>query len=411
MKKISTILLFRYRACYAITLDYVNKGRLKSGWTYLLMTLLISSSTPVTSAEYIADNAQLTWLGLGLDSQSGFKKQACVTGRWKKTGDTSVELSYLGSRQTKDTMEQVFGKVKGGVNVIIFSGSVSVSMTSRISENKTTAASTVKLMYNGPNYTLENRHLTPLGQAMLDAAPNIVINKCGDEFIYHMDTGGEVYVTAKLHFKSKEAYKKFVTKVKVRVLFVKKTKTYTKEWYDYAEDAVYSINVVTNGGETPKLTQLLNNNPKYCKIENINECFNTANLLFDYLFGDNGYHQDLSTASRKVLSFDTRRYDHSGHFALNPPNEPYIDPGFKIQEEKIKIKLLEQYDYQQSLQAFYAVESDREKKEKYAKALTKVEHNLAKLHQATVACQAASEFEVCRIAVDQAMLDLYIIQI
>ncbi|MGI0115361.1 hypothetical protein [Zooshikella sp. RANM57] len=411
MKKISTILPFEYNACDTIALGYVNKSHLKSVWIHLLITLFILLSTSVTSAEYIADNAQLAWLGLGLDSRSGFKKQACVTGRWKKAGDTSVELYYLGSRQTKDTMEQVFGKVKGGVNVIIFSGSVSVSMTSRISENKTTAASTVKLIYNGPNYTLENRYLTPLGQTMVGADPHTVINKCGDVFIYHMDTGGEVYVTAKLHFKSKEAYKKFVTKVKVRVLFVKKTKTYTKEWYDYAEDAVYSINVVTNGGETPKLTQLLNNNPKYCKIENINDCFNTASLLFDYLFGDNGYHQDLSTASMKVLSFDTRRYDHSGHFALNPPNEPYIDPGFKIQEEKIKIKLLEQYDYQQSLQAFYAVESDHEQKEKYAEELTKVEHNLNKLHQATVVCQAASEFAACRIAVDQAMRDLYTVQI
>lgn len=399
-----------HSAHYDIGSSVINKAALKSSLLGFLTASLISLSSQGMTAEYIADNVQLAWLGLGVDSRSGFKKQACVTGHWKKAGDTSIELSYLGSRQVKDTMEQVFGKIKGGVNVIIFSGSVSVSMTSRISENKTTAASTLKLAYNGPNYTLENRRLTSLGQAMTNADPTSVVSNCGDEFIYHMDTGGEVYVTAKLHFKSKEAYKKFVTKVKVRVLFVKKTKTYTKEWYNYAEDAVYSINVVTKGGNTPKLKQLLRDNPQYCKIENINDCFNTANLLFAYLFGDNGYHQDLSAAPMKVLSFDTRRYDDSGHFALNPPNEPYVDPGFKIQEEKIKITLLKQYDYQQSLQAFYAVESNNVQKEKYAEEIAKVEHNLTELHQATVTCQAASAFVVCRAAVDQAMANLYTIQ-
>ncbi|MCX4029729.1 hypothetical protein H0A36_18760 [Endozoicomonas sp. SM1973] len=379
--------------------------------TRWLVVLLCFSSVNALGAEYIADNAQLSWLGLGLDSRSGFNKQACVKGSWKKTGDTRVELQYLGSRHTRDAMEQVFGKIKGGVNVVIFSGSVSVSMTSRISENQTTAASTIKLTYNGPNYTLENRTLTPLGQTMTKADPATVLGHCGDEFIYHMDTGGEVYVTAKLHFRSKEAYKKFVTKVKVRVLFVKKTKTYTKEWYHYAEDAVYSINVVTNGGETPKLKRILKENPRYCKTADIDDCFNTASLLFEYLFGDNGYHQDLTATALKVLSFDTQRYDDSGHFALNPKVAPYIDPGFKIQEEKIKIKLIENNGYQQSLQAFYAVADGSEHKQYYENELTKVQHNLTTLNKAATACQVEAHFVECKGVVDQAMNSLYNISI
>ncbi|TMP76960.1 hypothetical protein CWC05_21045, partial [Pseudoalteromonas ruthenica] len=66
-------------------------------------------------------------------------------------------------------------------------------------------------------------------------------NDCGNSFIYQLDYGRDVFINTRLHFRSEADYKRFVTKIKIRLLFFKKTITKVKLIEKYAANAVLSI--------------------------------------------------------------------------------------------------------------------------------------------------------------------------
>ena len=225
--------------------------------------------------------------------------------------------------------------MKGGVNLIIFAGSVSTSLSSKITDNSRTASSSVKLIYDAKDLSLENRRLSAFGESIIDQNDFLVDAACGNEFVHHVKLGSEIYVNARLYFRSIEEYQKWVTKIKVSVLFYSKTKTKTKEWYDLTENGVYSNDIVSRGGMTDRLQSILDNNPTYCKTDEMDACIDTGSKVFDYLFSENGYSADIKTAPKQVISFSTQPYFTSGHFELA---KPAVDKGtqFRLQEEKLR---------------------------------------------------------------------------
>jgi hypothetical protein len=374
------------------------------GWAGLLCFV----ASAVNATEYFGVTVDQSYLGRGFDNQVTLFREHCITGDIVETGNTQGELSYTGSNTVERHMEETFGKVKGGVNLIIFAGSVSTSISSRVTDNSRTASSSVKLIYDARDLSLENRTLTPLGVSMLNQEDFQVDATCGNEFVHHVKLGSEIYVNARLYFRSVEDYKKWVTKIKVRFLFYSKTKTKTEEWYDLTENGVYSIDVVTRGGMTDRLQTILDSNPTYCKTDNMDACIDTGSKIFDYLFSETGYPLDIKSAPKQVVSFSTESYLNSGHFELV---KPMFDKGtqFGLEEEKLQVRLHQNHDIRNSYFAFAQVEDDETLKEQMLVKVGYAEDNIAALDAAATTCRATLIYATCHQAVENAIAIQHVI--
>jgi hypothetical protein len=366
------------------------------------------AASAASATEYYGVTVDQTQLGQGFDNQVTMFREHCITGDIVETGNTEGELSYTGSNTVERHMEETFGKVKGGINLIIFAGSVSTSLSSQVTDNTRTASSSVKLIYDARDLSLENRTLTPLGTSILGDEDFRVDATCGNEFVHHVKLGSEIYVNARLYFRSVEDYKKWVTKIKVRFLFYSKTKTKTKEWYDLTENGVYSIDVVTRGGMTDRLQTILDTNPTYCKTESMDACIDTAGKIFDYLFDEAGYPQDIKSAPKQVVSFTTESYANSGHFELV---KPAFDKGtqFGLEEEKLQVRLHLNHDIRNSYFAFAQVEDDETLKEQMLVKVGYAEENIAALDAAATTCRETLIYATCHQAVENAIAIQHVI--
>jgi hypothetical protein len=367
-----------------------------------LTTGLLLCAMNLSATEYFGVHVNPEQLGQGFDSQLTMFRDACVTGELVETGNTQGELSYTGANTVERHMEETFGKVKGGINLILFAGSVSTSLSSRVTDNSRTASSSVQLIYDARDLSLENRTLTPLGESVAAQDDLQVDAVCGDSFIHHVKLGSEIYVTARLYFRSIEEYQKWVTKIKVRFLFYSKTKTKTKEWLDLTENGVYSITVDTRGGMTDRLQSILNNNPTYCTTDNMDACIDTGSKVFDYLFSETGYSADIQNAPKQVISFTTQPYGASGHFSLA---KPHVDKGtqFALEEEKLRVRLYANQQIRESLYAFAQVETNGTEKERLLADVALAEQNIAALDEAADTCRGTSLFATCQQAVSLAI--------
>ncbi|EAR10562.1 hypothetical protein MED297_11120 [Reinekea sp. MED297] len=359
-------------------------------------------ASTLDATEYAGYQIQPDHLGVGFDSDMATMRQACLQGDWIETGNVRGELNYLSSQTAEAFIEQTYGKVKGGINLILFAGSVSTSLSSRVTENRRSASSSIRLIYDARDLSLENRTLTPLGQSMVGADPMTILSTCGDAFIHHIKLGSEIYVTTRLHFRSVEEYQKWVTKIKVRFLFYSKTKTKTKEWLKLTENAVYSIDVNTQGGMTPRLQELLDQNPRYCQTDAMTDCETTLEKLFDYLFSPSGYAQDIESAPKTVLSMNTQTYQASAHFGLVA--DP-LDRGapFTFENERLSVRFVSNQQSIATLDAFIAVETDDSQREAYENTRAKAVENIQWLDEAAEDCRQTTLLAFCRQQVDAAL--------
>ncbi|MEM9103394.1 MAG: hypothetical protein AAGB12_13845 [Pseudomonadota bacterium] len=373
----------------------------------LFMTINLNFITTQANT-YQTTDATVDWLGRGFNTKTGFTKSTCLNGEVKIAGNTQGLLRYDGSRTVTERIEEKFGEVKGSVNFVVFGGSVSVSVFSRVTDSVTSTSSSLRLLYQEKDYSLENRQLTTFGQN-ISKNPNFIYDNCGNEFVHSVKVGSELFVTAKLHFRTRESYERFRTKIKIRVLFIKKTKTITKEFREYAQNAVYSIQVNTVGGVTTKLKNILDNNPTHCLLDTIENCLLTSERIFDYLFDEQGYAVDLSSENLRVTEFTTQNYKDSGHFDLVPDLVALPDPGYRILERKLLIKTMESEALKEHFSAFLAVETDETIKERIVNKLETVNANLNQLQEAMSYCQQEPTINECRHRVDQALLQFVVV--
>lgn len=374
-------------------------------WASAGLAIFSLIATPANARNYITQNAQIDWLGRGMDTAIGQPKDKCVTGDWIQSGNRSSMLYYNGEMHATDRMKQVSGSLSAGVDLFLFGGSVSTSMFTQMSTNDTTSSAVVTLSYDAKDFSLENRSLTPLGLSMVGQSPATIRENCGNEFIHHVKLGSDLYVAAKLHFRSKEEYELYKTKVKIKVLFWSKTKTITKEFYDYTENAVYSLKVLSPNGMTTKLQHLLDTQPTYCRTSEIGSCIDTSNAVFAYLFGGE-YSSDVQDENLKVLSVLTQNYADSGHFQLDASTSGYMDPGYLQQQQRLDLKLTEAVEFDESMAAFATVSQTEQEKQGYLDKQLLAQENQTYLQQAYDYCQAEPGYSACKSKVDNTLLGL-----
>lgn len=319
-----------------------------------LAFLCLLLSLPAASKEYFGDGYSADDLGKGFTSHNYQSMPSCIEGTVVTHTQGKGELNFLNQLDQKQVRSRTFGELHGGVNLFIVAGSVSTSVYHTNAKDDLTVSSSLHLYFDEGHHTLENRQV-------LDSAD---LAQCGDSFIYQVDYGRDIFLTSQLHFQSVEDYKKFVTKVKIRLLFWTKTKTTTKEFKEYAQNAVLTVKVNSNGAIPASLQALLDSRPTSCKGDDVDECMDTLNQLSTYLFEPTGLAQDMDSMPPVIRSMHTKQYQESGHYSINQIEQPEQETLMNIVEgveQEYGARLREE----QRVKAFYQVADTQAEQQAY----------------------------------------------
>ena len=322
----------------------------------LLSTVLCSFFAHATTYYSLGTDKEV--LGAGFETDLSMPLAPCLNGDWIYQGGSEGGMAYRGDFDSKTMIDTLTGSIKGSVQLVIFGGSVKFSVRNKTTKNSNSSASTIELNYKKGSYNFENRTLKPEIANLLQTNPSAARQKCGDGFIHNMKLGSNLYVTAKIHFKSRSEYQWYQTQVKVKVLFWSKTFTKTKEFYEATKNAVYSIEVNTDGGLTPRLAELTKNGPIYCKTAEMDHCLDHAEQLFSYLLQGGDYANDITDSQLNNITFDVASYEKSGHYGLafagNPNNSKrYFELSHRLRGYQDLVN-----DEIERLRAFLAVATD-----------------------------------------------------
>ncbi|MCV2885687.1 hypothetical protein OE749_13395 [Aestuariibacter sp. AA17] len=343
-------------------------------------------------------------LGMGFSSEVNMPLSPCVTGDWIFQGGSQGELAFQQGMDSTTMMNSVSGSVRGSVNFVIFGGSAKFSMRKKTTENRNSIASTLMLNYNGGNYSLENRRITDEIASLIHTDPAAVVGRCGDSYIHSLTKGANLYVTAKLYFRDKTEYEWFQTKIKIRVLFFKKTITKTKEFSNAIKNAVYSVQVHTDGGLTPYLQSI--GTSKYCRGTDISACTDYADQLFSYLLAGGNYASDLTPELLKPIKYTVEPYEKSGHMTLIPASANNMPADYLRISGRLRGYQDLVNDEIERLKAFIAVATEAEKPALEAEfALRQSESNA--LADAGEYCATLPGVYQCEQRVEQAIAQVH----
>lgn len=305
---------------------------------------------------YYGDQFSTRDLGLGYSEAVHKGREKCLTGNIIRHPRGSGRLDFYNFSNTTNVKRRTFGEVHAGINLFIIAGSASTSMYHSNATDNLSVTSSMHFFLDEGYSSIEDRNLVPDWQS----------KDCGDSFLYQVNYGRDIFLNAKLHFRSEADYKRFVTKIKIRVLFFKKTITKVKEYQKYAANAVFTLDVNSNGALPAELETILAASPVVCKGSNISPCLDTVTTISDYLFGDAGLAQDIGELSPVVRSVKTARYEKSGHYEVVAPAPPNQDQVFAILS-RVEARYGELVREEQRAKAFYLVaEGDDDKAEALA---------------------------------------------
>lgn len=380
---------------------------------YIASTMLTFAltTTYAQATNFVEPNADTTWLGQGVQSSSGALKGKCLTGTEQIFKNETVNLGYRSSKTAMQSIREISGSVSAEVNLGLFGGGASVSMHTRTEENENTASVVFRFKYVGKDITLQDRTLTALGQSMVGKTPTEIEDTCGDEYIDHLQLGNDLYLVMQMVFASKEEYEKFVTKIKVRVLFWTSTTTITDEFYDFAQSGRYSIKALS----VNPLPQTIINAIGYdgrmsCQPSHsagMEPCVTASNTIMNYLLDSNGYKAWLGDENNLGISyFTSSNYEKTGHseFAGVVPKDTSALVALHTQ---LLDELIVQHGYANTLEAY--TEASAANPPEYDANLLKVQSNIDLLEQAMDECKANPDLTYCQSTVDIAFAGLQVV--
>jgi hypothetical protein len=378
-------------------------NRMTRGFALTLLNLSLSAAAQATTHINPAINS--SYLGMGVSSVDGVLRGNCIIGDNVETGNTSVNLSLQNTTTAQQSIREVKGKFSADVNLGLFAAGASVSFHTRLEENSNTASMVYRVKYRASTQTLENRNYTELGLSVHGQTPQQTRASCGDEFIDSVTLGSDLYLVTQMQFSSKEEYEKFVTKIKVRVLFWSSTTTISNETYDFAQNGVYSVKALSTLPLPPDITAILGGSgEKHCNVNNndMPACVSAANDVLDYLVGINSSYGNYLTnpANLTVTSFNSMPYATAGHFELASSPQP-LDATLASLQDQLMTLLNDNRVKQNIAQAFGAVPGQNQNA--FLALLTTININITALETALDSCRANPVTTHCQSATDTAL--------
>jgi hypothetical protein len=342
-------------------------------------------------------------LGAGFEQDLRMPLDSCLDGDWVYQGGSEGGLTYQGAFDSNALVNSMTGSIKGGINLVLFGGSVKYSVRKKSTENTNSMGSTIVFNYNKGSYNFENRTLKPAVASLLQSDPAAARSKCGDSFIHNVKLGSNLYVTAKLHFKSKTEYEWAQTKIKIRVLFWTKTKTKTKEFYEATQNAVYSIGVYGDGPMPPALASLTQGGPRYCRTNNMDSCIDYAESVFSYLLEGGNYANDLTDQYLNTTAYDVETYEDSGHYGLAYGSNLTSSKRYIELSERLRAYQDFVTDEIENTKAFLAVSEDAAEQARLTTILEQRNEQKAALEASAEYCFTLPGTSLCEVNMEAAI--------
>ncbi|MEM9490482.1 MAG: hypothetical protein AAGC55_15145, partial [Myxococcota bacterium] len=370
----------------------------------------IYSNSPIrgdsyTSRIFVDPAAQASWLGRGVESVTGRTGEPCVMGDVVEYNNRTMTVSFQSNKTARQSLEELSGQISGKIDLVLFGGSGSVSMHSRLEDQHNTASVVLRVSYKGKTLRLENRTLTERGKAVVGQSVAHIAETCGDQYIDHLQYGNELYVVAQMVFASRAEYESFITRVKFRALFWSVTHTFSKEFYDQAYNGLLSVKVLSpNDLPGPIRTALGGKDEMSCKASspsNLDACLDAGNQVIEYILGNSGGYADWlrNEDNLGVSWYASSNYEATGHREFAGVTAPVID-GLRVLHDRILNLLITEYRRKNVAQAYAG--SPVPNQSVYRAMVRDIDENIAVLEQAMDTCQSSLDADTCESAIDDA---------
>lgn len=385
--------------------------RYKGGFALSVICLLLSGTVQATS--HINPTIDSSDLGTGIDSVTGLLQGHCISGDWVQTGNKRVTLGLQNTITASQSINEIQGRLSADVNLGLFAGGATVSMHTRMEDNSNTASFVYRVRYRAGTYSVENRDYTALGLSVQGQTPEQISAACGDEFIDSVELGSDLYLVTQMQFASKSEYEKFVTQIRVRVLFWSRTETISDETYAVAQHGVYSVKAVSTVPLPADITAILGGaGEKYCNVDSNDMplCVSAANDVLDYLVGSSShYHSYLNnSANLTVTGFNSMPYAKGGHFALAGDSSGQL-PALEGIQNQLMVALTDNLKKQNITTAYGAVPGPGQAN--FLALLSQINTNITVLEAALDNCRQHPAVESCQSATDNALAQLISVNI
>lgn len=375
--------------------------------------VLCSMSIGVNAKTYIDPSAQKSWLGRGVDSGTGLLKSNCLNGTQVVHQNRAASVSYSNGRTASQSMNEMAGKVGASVNLGLFGGGASVSVHTRTEETTNTATLVYRFSYQGDDHTFEQPSLNSTGQSVAGGSNSSIAGTCGDSYVNHVQMGNEIYFVSQLSFADKEDYRKFVTEIRIRILFWSRTATISDSFYDYAKNGAFSIRVVSPNPLPMAIQNILGpDGEHHCGPDSttsrswMSSCQSKSNDVMDYLLieGTNpnvNYNAWLADENNLgVVYYNTIAYKDSGFDEFDNV-EPSGYSNWHALSQQLLDALTEQYRLRTLIGAY--ADATRFDSTDYHTRFNNINSNISRLELAMTRCKSYTSDSDCQNEVNNAL--------
>ncbi|MBF0441165.1 MAG: hypothetical protein HQK54_04610 [Oligoflexales bacterium] len=271
----------------------------------------------------------------------------CVTGNPQVRGNSVGELRYEKNMSVSQIMNQIGGSIASAfpfppVNVHL-------SLTTAIEQAVDTHSQTHHIFWVGTNrksvFSPGTARISDQASKFKQAAPERLVEVCGDEFVSEIQYGASLIATLRLDFVKKEDKAEVESKLGLDIPDGKfkldgQIKTVSKAVRNRTRVTLLAKQF---GGDPAGLFKILPDNMAYCTLENIDQCLMTMNQLVIYAKSD--FHASLlqpgtESSGWNVVKYITQRYSDSGLIELAPSADTEIPLEVKLMRQDLERKYL-----------------------------------------------------------------------
>lgn len=269
--------------------------------------IAIASVCLLLSSFALGSETASSLLGRGID-RSGHLLAGCLQGTPQFFSRSYQQINYELSHDRMEQVQRHWGQVGGSVNFFLIGGGLSVEWLAETARSQRS----LSLLFNYKTQlgSLQLRHprLSERAEALQQSSLAALQSACGQHFIHKIDLGARMMLAVTLHFRSAEAYERFVKTIKISVLFglISKTKRFVEETNEFTQDFAIKVSALQWGGEPSQLEAILGSKAKHsCRADAMQSCLELIAELQRYIGAENGLASQLKfTDTSSELAWD-----------------------------------------------------------------------------------------------------------
>jgi len=234
--------------------------------------------------------------GRGFDIRSTSWRGHCVTGDILYAGRNTSSIQWELQNKIVHTEAAHEGMLKLAVNLWVIGAAQRTRLYAHSFEGERSITWVYRRQHTGKDRYLSNIRLTKFGKEVLSTEdPAYIHRMCGDGYTGYAKQGGDLSISIRMVFRSREVKAVFKTRANLNILFFSKTRTLSKTLQDEFHDTKIWIDAHQNGGDPKRLTRILAsfNQNRSCSFINHTRCQKFLATLHDYGTSSSGFSKDI----------------------------------------------------------------------------------------------------------------------